>query len=144
MPAAQASPETLMAAILVLVVLLVNVVLLVLFAKLFSRWLRAYLSGVPVPVLDMIGMRLRKTDVTAVVEATIAAKQAGVFVPWREMERAWALGIDLEKVTLAAVQAEKQNREFTFQELVDAELAGRLSEKLGLGSPAEVEEEVAV
>ena len=41
-------------------------------------------------------------------------------------------GVDLEKVTLALIQANRDGKEVAFQELVEAEMEGRLKEKLGM------------
>ena len=59
------------------------------------------------------------------------ATQAGVPVPSIEMERAYLQGVDLEKVTLALIHANREGKEFTFQKLVEADLENRLHEKLG-------------
>jgi uncharacterized protein YqfA (UPF0365 family) len=70
------------------------------------------------------------TTANAVVQALIAARQGGMVVSCTEMERALLQGVDLTKITLAAIHAKKQGLDFTFQELVDAELADQLAEKL--------------
>ena len=41
-------------------------------------WLQAMLSGAPISIFQIIGMRLRKTNANVVVRNLIAAKQAGV------------------------------------------------------------------
>jgi hypothetical protein len=46
------------------------------------------------------------------------------------MEKAYLQGVNLEKVTLALIEAKKQGVEITFDELVDAERHDRLAEKL--------------
>jgi uncharacterized protein YqfA (UPF0365 family) len=112
--------------------LLLALAVLFMMVKVFAPWIRAFTSGVPLSVLQIIGMRLRKTDVQAVVRALIMANQAGVPVPSADMERAYLQGVDLEKVTLAFIQAKKKGMEITFQELVEAELDNRLQEKLGI------------
>jgi uncharacterized protein YqfA (UPF0365 family) len=94
-------------------------------------WLQALLSGVYVPAVEILRMRLRRTDANAVIKALITAKQGGIDIPCREMERAYLQGVDLRKVSLAAIEANRQGIEITFQELVDADLADQLEEKLG-------------
>ena len=81
-------------------------------------------------IVELIGMKLRRTDIKAVTRALIVAKQGGVTIAPAEMEKAWVQGIDLEKVTMAIVRAQKEEMDLTFQELVDAELEDRLAEKL--------------
>ena len=113
----------------VIFVVMVLAVLLVML-KVFSPWLQAYLSGVPLSVFDILGMRFRRTDVKAVVQALVMARQAGVPLSSREVERAYLLGADLEKMVLAFIRAKKDNMDLTFEQLVQADLGNRLKEKL--------------
>jgi uncharacterized protein YqfA (UPF0365 family) len=78
----------------------------------------------------ILGMRLRRTDVNAVVSAMIAARQGGVSLSWQQVESAHLQGVDLEKVGLAMIEAKKRGMDITYQELVDAERQHRLEEKL--------------
>ena len=75
-------------------------------------------------------MRLRRTDINAVLKWLIMARQAGVTISCRQMESACLQGLDPEKLTLAMIHAKKQNLEVTFEELVASDLEGRLAEKL--------------
>ena len=98
------------------------------------------MSGAQVRVLDLIGMRMRGTDFKAVVRALIMARQGGAVVYPAEMEKAWVQGVDLEKITLAFIQAKKGTMDVTFQEIVDAELDDRLARLLDEGREAPQEE----
>ncbi len=89
------------------------------------------MSGPPVSVMDILGMRLRRTDVNQIVRTLIMARQAGIALQCQQVEKAYLQGVDLEKVTLAMIEAKKLRQDLTFEDLVDAELAGRLAEKLG-------------
>ena len=60
----------------------------------------------------------------------IMVKQGGAAVSCTDMEKAYLQGVDLEKVTLAIIEAKKQGIDVTFDELVDAERHDRLAEKL--------------
>jgi uncharacterized protein YqfA (UPF0365 family) len=60
------------------------------------------------------------------------ATQAGTPVPSREMESAHLQGGDVEKATLAFIQANREGKKVTFQEIVEAEMEGRLKDKLGM------------
>ena len=127
MPPTLSSTVVIVALILVFVCLLLGVILCLLF---LPTWIQAMLSGVPLRVLDLIGMRLRRTDIRAVVRALILAKRGGVHISCADMESAWVQGVNLEKVTLAMIQSGKEDLGFTFQELVDAERRDRLSDLL--------------
>ncbi len=111
-------------------IILVMVIMFAVMVRYVNIWFRAFMSGVQISILDIIGMRFRRTNVKAVVRAVIMARQAGVVVYCNEMERAYLQGVDLEKVTLAAIEAKKQGIDITFDELVDAERQDRLAEKL--------------
>lgn len=112
--------------------LLFAVSVVVTVGKVFSPWLQAFLAGVPISVMQIVGMRLRKVDVRVVVRSLIMATQAGVPVPSVEMERAYLQGVDLEKITLALIHADREGKKVSFQELVEADLENRLHEKLGI------------
>lgn len=129
-----AQAQSVLSIVVTVVVLLFGAVCLIVSLRYFRVWMRGYMSGVPLTILQILGMEFRRTDVKAVLRALIMARQAGVAVSPREMEIAYLQGIDLEKITLAAIEAKRQNLEYTFQELVDADLKNRLREKLGIGS----------
>jgi uncharacterized protein YqfA (UPF0365 family) len=100
---------------------------------LFRPWFQGLMAGAPVSVLELLGMRLRRINVPAVMRSLILARQSGVDVSHIDLQRAALRGVDLEKVTLSFIQAHRQNLGVTFEELVDVELRGRLAEKLGPG-----------
>ena len=127
-----AQVELVMVLVMAGVFLIFALSILVTIARVFSPWLQAFLAGVPISVIQIVGMRLRKVDVRVVVKSLIMATQAGVPVPSIEMERAFLQGVDLEKITLALIHANREGKEFTFQELVAADLESRLHEKLDI------------
>ncbi len=116
--------------ILLIVFLLMGTVCVLAFALLMRPWLQAFLSGTPVSALDVLGMRLRRTDVNQVLRSLIMANQAGVTLTAREAERALLRGADLEKLTLALIEGRRQGQELVFEDLVEADMAGRLAEML--------------
>jgi uncharacterized protein YqfA (UPF0365 family) len=103
---------------------------LVFLAKIGVPWLQAFTSGVPISIVEIVGMTFRKTDVKAVLRALVMASQAGTPLSRAEVERAYLQGVDLEKVTLAFIRARKENLGLTFKEIMEADMADRLSEKL--------------
>ncbi len=116
-------------AAIVMVVFALLVFLVVAFT--FLPWIQAYLSGTPVSMLSIIGMRLRRIPVKPVLHFLIMARQAGANISCNEMESAYLQGVDLEKVTLAMIHAQRKGKNMLFQEIVEADLEGRLAEKLG-------------
>jgi uncharacterized protein YqfA (UPF0365 family) len=121
--------QTIFVVFLSLIVLFMVIVLAVM-ARYVNIWFQAFMSGVPISIFEIIGMRFRRTNVSAVVRALVMAKQGGVAVSCDEMEMVYLQGVNLEKVTLAAIEAKKQGIDITFDELVDAERQDRLAEKL--------------
>lgn len=51
--------------------------LFLLFASSFFPWVRCYVSGAPLTVIDIIGMRFRRSPVRLLVDAHIALKHQG-------------------------------------------------------------------
>jgi hypothetical protein len=136
-----ADPESMVLAVVIGVVAVAFwLFCLVFFVSFASTWFRALVAGTPVMILDLIRMRLRGTDYKAVVVALIRARQGDVMVYPAEMERAWVLGVDLEKVTFAFIQAKKRTMDVTFDQIVDAELENRLARLLEQGREAPQEE----
>lgn len=121
---------------IVAIVILVLIFLATIFAAVlilrafFAPWLRGYTSGVPVSILELLGMRFRKVDVNAVLGALIMAKQSGINIECSQMERAYLQGCDLSTLTLAMIRAKQEEMEVTFEELIAADMEGRLSDKL--------------
>jgi uncharacterized protein YqfA (UPF0365 family) len=111
--------------------LIVALFLFVLMLTLFRPWLQGLMSGAGVSVLELIGMRMRRINVPAVMSSLILAKQSGVELSHIDLQRADLRGVDLEKLTLAFIETHKQDLGVTFDDLVELELRGRLAEKLG-------------
>lgn len=97
---------------------------------LFKPWLQGFLSGAPIPIFALIGMRLRRIDVSAVMRSLILAKQSGVELSHLDLQRAYLRGVDLEKITLAHIAAHKRRLGTSFEELVELELSDRLKDRL--------------
>lgn len=102
--------------------------LILLFLWVLSPWFLAQLSGVPISMLRILGMRVRRTDVEAVLRALIRARHAGLEVSCQEMEQAYRQGVDLERLTSAAIERRRENADVDWQVLVeDAREARRAS-----------------
>ena len=86
------------------VLLIVGVFLVVVFAAVlqpFQIWFTAFLTGVSVPLSQVIGMRFRKVDARTVVRTLIMTKQAGIELSCEEVERAYLhedVGLVLEEL----------------------------------------------
>ena len=60
-----------------LLALFLLLMVMVLFAALFGSWLRAFLSGVPVSVVQILGMRLRGVPPRLIVDSLITLVHRG-------------------------------------------------------------------
>ncbi len=81
---------TVLVLIFAVILLVLTAAMFALFASVLVPWLQANLSGARISVLRIVGMRLRRTNVKAVVRALILARQSGVDVSCDELERATA------------------------------------------------------
>ena len=119
-------PFAVMAGVLVCGVML----MLALFLFVARPWVRSRLCGVHIPLVRIILMRIRRSDVNQIMDSLIMALQSGVTISVEKMERASAQQVDLKKVTLAMIESERRGLALEFDELVEAELSSRLAEKL--------------
>jgi uncharacterized protein YqfA (UPF0365 family) len=70
-----------------------------------SPWLTARYAGVPVSLLKIIGMRLRKTDPVAVVGAMVVLRKLGEEVSPLELEAAYLAAPEDRKNIGALIRA---------------------------------------
>jgi uncharacterized protein YqfA (UPF0365 family) len=93
-------------------------------------WLRAMMSGTQLTVFEVIGMRLRKVDVDAVIAALVMARQSDVEVHQVDLQRAYLAGVNLETITLAWIAAQRKEMTVSFEQLVAMYQQKRLGELL--------------
>ncbi len=103
-------------------------VFLVIFAVLFQfigLYIRAKVSGASVGMRDLIGMKLRRVNSTAIVNSRIQASRAGINVSTPEMESHVLAGGDVQRVINAMIAANKANIDLPWQTATAIDLAGR-------------------
>lgn len=88
-------------------------------------WFRALVSGAPISVSRLIGMRLRKIPMKMIVEAFISATKAGLDMDINELETHCMAGGDVLKVVNALISAHSANIELTLRTAKAIDLAGR-------------------
>ena len=103
----------------------VLLMLLAIFAQFIGIYVRALVSGARVGFLDLIGMRLRKVNAGAIVNARIQAMRAGINVSTQEMESHVLAGGDVQRVILAMIAANKANIDLPWRTATGIDLAGR-------------------
>jgi len=82
-------------------------------------------SGAKVSMRELIGMRLRKVNAMAIVNARIQALRAGLQVTQAEMESHLLAGGDVQRVVNAMIAANKANIELPWKIATAIDLAGR-------------------
>lgn len=88
-------------------------------------WIAAIAAGVPLRILDLVGMRLRRVDPNIIVKALISAHKAGLPVATAELEAHYLAGGNVLNVVSALIAADKARIELTFQRSSAIDLAGR-------------------
>jgi uncharacterized protein YqfA (UPF0365 family) len=110
------------------IVAVVLIVLLVIFAVLFQflgLYIRAFVSGARVSMLELIGMRLRKVNANLIVNSRVQAMRAGLAISQAEMESHVLAGGDVERVINAMIAANKANIDLPWRVATAIDLAGR-------------------
>jgi len=88
-------------------------------------WFRALVSHAHVPMGKLIGMKLRKVDVSKIVLTYITAKKAGLTITLDELETHYMANGDIERVVKALVSAHSANMDLSVQTAKAIDLAGR-------------------
>ncbi len=88
-------------------------------------WFSALVSGVRIPLLQLILMRWRKVPPSVIVRAMIEATKAGIPLNRNELEAHFLAGGRVEKVVHALVSANKANIDLSFKVATAIDLAGR-------------------
>ncbi len=90
-----------------------------------SIWFRALVSGAPISMGKLVGMRLRKIKIGMIVDAFITAKKAGLNITITEMETHYMAKGDVIKVVNALISAHSANIVLTTKTAMAIDLAGR-------------------
>jgi uncharacterized protein YqfA (UPF0365 family) len=111
--------------ILFILLAIVVVVLLSIFFYFLKVWVRAWMSGAYISLLNLLGMKLRNVPPTLIVDARIRAVKAGLPLDTDQLEAHFLAGGDVINVVQALIAADKANIELTFQRAAAIDLAGR-------------------
>lgn len=88
-------------------------------------WFRSIVSGAHVPMSKLIGMKMRKVDVTNIVLTYITAKKAGLTITLDELETHYMANGDIDRVVKALISAHSANMDLSVQTAKAIDLAGR-------------------
>lgn len=88
-------------------------------------WFTALVSGIRVPLLQLILMRWRKVPPSIIVNSLIAATKAGLRLERDDLEAHFLAGGRVQQVVNALISADKANIELNFKTATAIDLAGR-------------------
>jgi uncharacterized protein YqfA (UPF0365 family) len=108
-----------------IVVLIVMLVMMAVLMQFFALYTRALLSGAPVTVLDVLGMKLRRVNARMVVDAWIQARRERIGVTLADLETHVLAGGDLPHVMSAVIAAKKMGKELDWKQATAMDLAQR-------------------
>lgn len=112
------------------IMLLVGLLFVLVFARLFNLWMQAFLAGANISLMDLLGMMLRRTPMKQAVRLKIMAVQAGLGITTAQIESALLTGADVERAVLAMIRARDAGQEITWEEVVSEDSSQRLRKKL--------------
>ena len=111
--------------IVAIVGLIVVLVFLFIFMRIFGLWISARLSNVSISFIQLILMRWRKVDPVIITNALVTATKAGLVLTRNELEAHYLAGGNVLRVTNALISADKANIELDFKAATAIDLAGR-------------------
>ena len=109
----------------IIIVLIVLFVIFVILYQFIGLYIRATVSGAKVGFVDLLGMRLRKVNAMAIVNARIQASRAGINITTPEMESHVLAGGDVQRVIAAMIAANKATIDLSWKTATAIDLAGR-------------------
>jgi uncharacterized protein YqfA (UPF0365 family) len=106
-------------------VLVLGLVLAIAFFAYGSLYVRALLSDCRVPLLTIVGMRLRGVNPSTIVDARINCVKAGLDIPINQLETHYLARGNVPRVVVALVAANKANIKLGWERACAIDLAGR-------------------
>lgn len=108
------------------IILVVVLLLLSIMWKFLSLWFQAFVSGTRIPIMNIIGMSLRKIPPKVIVNARITAYKAGLKdVSVSDLETHFLAGGHITEVVQALIAADKANIPLDWRRATAIDLAGR-------------------
>ncbi|MGB9750367.1 MAG: flotillin-like protein FloA [Caldisericia bacterium] len=107
-------------------ILIIIIVLILLFSFIpVGLWIASIAAGVPVGLVNLIGMRLRRVVPSKIVLPLIKATKAGLKVSVDKLEAHYLAGGNVDRVIDAWIAAERAGIPLTFERAAAIDLAGR-------------------
>lgn len=111
--------------ILMVAAAIVGLVVLILLFNFGALWLRAFLSGAHVGILNLVGMRLRQVNPSVIVNARIMSVKAGLQIDTDKLEAHYLARGNVPNVVRALIVASKADIKLNFERAAAIDLAGR-------------------
>jgi len=107
-------------------ILIIIILLILLFSFIpVGLWIASIAAGVPVGLVNLIGMRLRRVVPAKIVLPLIKATKAGLKVSVDKLEAHYLAGGNVDRVIDAWIAAERAGIPLTFERAAAIDLAGR-------------------
>lgn len=112
---------------LVLLILLIAFVFVffIPYMRLITIWIQTRASGSPIMMLDLIGMKLRKVDLRAIVDSHVRAVNADLRIPIGNLQKHYMAGGRVPQVIAALVAAKSANIDLTWHKASAIDLANQ-------------------
>lgn len=108
---------------------IIGIIIVLIFVAIVSQFLglyvRSWVSGASVGLVELMGMRLRKVNTLSIVNSRIQAHRAGLRITTAEMESHYLAGGNVQRVINAMIAATKANIDLPWQTATAIDLAGR-------------------
>jgi uncharacterized protein YqfA (UPF0365 family) len=88
-------------------------------------WISALSAGVPIGIVTLIGMRLRRVPPARIVNALIKANKAGLGLDVNKLEAHFLAGGNVDRVVNALIAAQRAGIDIGFERTAAIDLAGR-------------------
>ena len=104
------------AQILLALVVVIVVALAIYIWRFLGIWVAAQASGVPVPIISLVGMQLRRVSPSRIIYPLIKVRKAGLQVIQNKLEAHYLAGGNVDKVVDALIAADKAGIPLTFDQ----------------------------
>ncbi len=111
---------------LIFVAAIILIIILSIIGGFLSLWFQAFVSGTPIPLFNIIGMKLRKIPPQVIVNARINLFKAGLKdITVADLETHYLAGGHVPNVVEALIAADKANIPLDWRRATAIDLAGR-------------------
>ncbi len=119
-------PEQIVLIVFLVIVLIISLVIFWMFASLFQLWLQATMCGAKVSLLNLVGMKLRRSDCKHVVNMICMAKQCGLDIRNDYIESAIIQGADVQTALITLQRAKEREIELSWEDAISEDARRRI------------------